>query len=721
MRVSRQEAAYALVTVAATSVLAALVLHLWSATLGVPFAPGGDGYQTLMQVKGVLDNGWILTNPHLGAPFGQQLYDYQASREVLHVVAIKGLGLFSSNPAGVLNAYFLLSFPLVGLAAFVVMRWLGISRPVAAAMSVVYALAPFHFQHQTFLFAYWAAPLGAYLILGIYSRTPLIRGRSRRTALTVGVCAVVALSSFYFAGFTVLLVVIAAAITALASRKARPLLEGGAIVAAILVIGLVASTPDLVYRVEHGRNAVVGKRGAFESELYSTNVLQLVMPVPRHRIGVLARAHDRWASTSPVDKEETNLGSLGALGFVWLLLVMLTTALGGGRKIVQDARQRYLAVASTTALLLGTTGGLSAVFAYAITPQLRSWARITVFIEFFALAAIGLLLDVGYARLRARRPAVPGGLVAAVLVGICAIAVFEQTSPAFVPDYDRNAAAWASDASFGREIERTLGPGGMVFQVPYVAFPETPPVHLTGTYDHVRPYLQTHTLRWSFGSMRARPEDWQAELAGAQPDRLIAAISAAGFDAIYVDRAGYADGGRQLETDVSRITGATPRVSPDTRFSLFDLRGYAAAQRRRTPASELRALAYATLHPVRTDWRDAFSEPKDSSTDAARWAVVPDAPIKVTNPSNQPRTAAVSARLARPGGSAASVVIAYPDGTHDSITVPPEGIDLRRTVRFPAGTSVIRLTLRGAPIAVSSEVHAGFVEVRDWSIGPPGA
>jgi hypothetical protein len=45
--------ANALLTVAATVVLATLVLHLWNADLGVPFLPGGTGYLQLV--------GWRLT------------------------------------------------------------------------------------------------------------------------------------------------------------------------------------------------------------------------------------------------------------------------------------------------------------------------------------------------------------------------------------------------------------------------------------------------------------------------------------------------------------------------------------------------------------------------------------------------------------------------------------------------------------------------------------
>ena len=198
------EIAYASLSVAATSLLAAVVLRLWNATLGVPFWPGGDGYLVLAQVKGVLDNGWVLNNPALGAPFGQDLHDFAANREILHVAFVKVLGLFSSNPGAVVNVYFLLSFPLAGLTAFLVLRRLGISRPTAVAMSVLYALTPYHFRHQTFLFGYYMVPVAAYLVLGVYAGTPLFEHR-RRALWTLGLCVAVALSGIYYAAFTVML------------------------------------------------------------------------------------------------------------------------------------------------------------------------------------------------------------------------------------------------------------------------------------------------------------------------------------------------------------------------------------------------------------------------------------------------------------------------------------------------------------------------------------
>src|SRR3954468_12993430 len=224
LRAWRPEAGFALLAAALSAVAAAWVLRLWNASLGVPFSPGGDGYLVLMQVKGLLDHGWVVSNPDLGAPFGQDLHDYAANRELLHVLAIKVLGLFSSNPGAVVNVYFLLSFPLVAAVAYGVFRWLGISSWVAVAVAVLYALAPYHFRHQTFLYAYYSVPLACYLVLAVLDRRQLFERRpgasrgppaylTRRSLLTLGVCVVVALSSFYFAVFTVILVGVAGLLT----------------------------------------------------------------------------------------------------------------------------------------------------------------------------------------------------------------------------------------------------------------------------------------------------------------------------------------------------------------------------------------------------------------------------------------------------------------------------------------------------------------------------
>jgi hypothetical protein len=728
-RLRNPEVGYALATVVVSGVLAALALHLWNASLGIPLTPGGDNYYVLMQIKGVLDNGWVLTNPYLGTPFGQDLHDFAGNRELLHVVIVKVLGLFSSNPAAIYNVYYLLSFPLIGLASYVVMRWLGISRPAAVTMSALYAVAPYHFRHGTFLWAYYTVPLAAYLILAIYSGAPLFERRagqvrwllryaSRRSLLTLAVAVTVALSSFYYAGFTVFLVLMATAITFVVSRRRGTLAAGVAIVIAIVAAGAIAEAPALIYHARHGGNSVAAQRDAAEAELYSTNIAQLVMPVTGHRVGPLRRLTERWQAESKVNKEASHLGSIAALGFVWLLAVAAVAAAGSTGRLVRDARQRHLALATLTALLLGTTGGLSGLIAYTLTTQLRTWTRLTIFISFFALAAIGLLLDAGHAELRRRGVRTPRVAVAAILGLICGLAALDQTSPVNVPGYERNAAAYRGDDAFAKAIEAELGDGGMVYQLPYIPFPENDPIGGMGPYDEVRPYLHSKTLRYSFGAMKGRPADWQADTAGAPPEQLAPAIAAAGFDGVYIDRFAYPDFAAGTEAELQQVAGTPPLVSADDRFSFFSLRVYAQRLRDRLGPDQLQALGDATVRPVRSDWGEGFSGRKQEGPDSSRWAVTPASSLTVTNPSGRPRSTDLFVELSRPGGESAEVAIAYPDGTSQQVDVPPEGTDVEHTLQLPPGASTIRITTEGSAISGNEGVSQGYLQLLGWRLTP---
>jgi phosphoglycerol transferase len=131
-------------------------------------------------------------------------------------------------------------------------------------------------------------------------------------------------------------------------------------------------------------------------------------------------------------------------------------------------------------------------------------------------------------------------------VAIAVIGLWEFLPPFAGEDIRQVSAAVNSDRIFAEEMEATLPRGGMVFQLPVMDFPESPADGISA-YDHFRPYFYTQDLRYSFGSDKGRARDaWQRVVAGMPPAQQVAALERYGFAGIYINPAGYPDGGAAL-------------------------------------------------------------------------------------------------------------------------------------------------------------------------------
>jgi hypothetical protein len=122
-----------------------LVMQLWRANSRLPFAYLGEALYNGLLIKGILEQGWHLSNPALGAPTGLDLRDVPMSDNNLHFALIRPLALVTSNYARAMNAYFLLTFPLTALSALYVFRRFGLAAWPALCGSLLYTFLPFHF------------------------------------------------------------------------------------------------------------------------------------------------------------------------------------------------------------------------------------------------------------------------------------------------------------------------------------------------------------------------------------------------------------------------------------------------------------------------------------------------------------------------------------------------------------------------------------------------
>jgi hypothetical protein len=557
----RREAAFAAGAAVLASIGATIFLRLWDAEIRVPFSYSGDGTLNLTLIKTVMERGWFYENPRLGAPSGQQLYDYPVlSGDGLHVVFFWLAGLFTDDPSIVMNVFFVLTFPVTAVVTYLVLRRLAVGPEVAVVIAVLYALTPYHFMRgevHLFLAAYYVVPIGAYLALSV------LDGRARIGLATAALAALVALASgsFYYSAFTVLLVAVAALLRFFASRDRRAFLPAAFVVGVILAVSLVQLAPTIVYRVANGTNEEVAKRYWFESENYSLRLTQLLLPVDGHRIDALASRKAEY--TEQIRQNEgraATLGIVASVGFLWLLAVVLLAVVGAWLGVI--ARYRGIAALTLASVLVGTTGGLATLLAV-VWPQIRAWNRLSIFIAFFALLAVALLLE----SLRPRLPALGFG---ALLAGLLVLGALDQTSSYFIPPHAGLAADYRADQSWYRSVERRLGSDASVVQLPHEPFPE-PPLGPRPIYEPAKAYLHTSDARWSWGAMRGRPDDWSAQYATRPAAELVPAAREAGFAAIVVDKLAYPDGGAATESDLRSVLGTEPQRGPEGRYLLWRL------------------------------------------------------------------------------------------------------------------------------------------------------
>jgi hypothetical protein len=347
------------------------------------------------------------------------------------------------------------------------------------------------------------------------------------------------------------------------------------------------------------------------------------------------------------------------------------------------------------------------------------WERYYLFIAFFSLLAIGLLLGraLEWAGSRDR-----GSLLgAAILVGVVAVGVFDQTSnsdPAYVPPYANTAAQWRSDERFVSAIESRLPAGADVYELPYVPYPEAQRSSRTRDFDPVRPYLHSSDLRWSYGAMLNRPADWQAALMDKPFGLVPPSLSAAGFEGVVVDRLAYPDDGARVERTLERSLRARPLASPNGRFWFFDMRPYAGRLGASLAPGGLDDVRAATLHPLRAAAGDGlvrFTVPGSGATGAFQLAE-PTATLELENPSETERTGLLRVDL----GGDAVLSLGLPGGATRTLRA---GRAVEDRVVLPPGTTGIAVSLAdpgspGQPIYIRTELRDEALAPIARGVGP---
>lgn len=595
------------------------IMQLWRADLRIPFTYTGDSYVYSMFIKGIVDNGWYYHNPAVGAPTGLEMYDFPLP-DNFHFLTLKLLALFTSDHALILNLFFLLTFPLTTLTSLFTFRQFSISYLPSLVGSLLYTFTPYHFfrgEGHLFYSAYYMVPLMVLIVLWIYSGKlqlikrnaetgrPSLNFRNGKVIFAFVVAIIIGSSGAYYSFFGCFLMLVAAVLAFIRNRDRYPIVNAIILTAVISLTIFANLAPSLLYVRKHG-NPQSMPRSAGEAERFGLKIAQLLLPITAHRVPFMARLKHDY-SHAPLTNENNNssLGLAGAAGFVLLLGVLFTY-----RRAEDDPEDPVdllptLSKLNLAALLLATIGGFGSLFALVISPHIRSYNRISVYVAFFSLFAIVLVLEwIAQRKVRTNNGRI---IFAVALVVLLVLGVLDQTGKHFVPNYAGLREEYGDNREFIARVEQTVPNSSMVFQLPYIPFPEHPPVHKMLDYDHLRAYLQSKSLRWSYGAIRGRyGDEWQKSVSLLPVPEFLENLSLAGFNGVYVDRNGYEDKGAKIESELTKLLGTTPVTNHTERFAFYPMLEYNKQVRQKYSEEEWLAKKAAVFPSVMFYWRHGF-------------------------------------------------------------------------------------------------------------------
>lgn len=548
-----------------------LVLELWRIDLFTyPLQMGKDATQVLYVFNQTKETGLVGYSTQTSYPYYAYSSDFPTSGIISKIMQLVFITIAGGNVVAALNFYYIAGYLLAAITAYWVLRRLGITKGIAGCTAILYSFLPAHFMRSIGHLGhgmYWPIPIFLYFCInylkGMDGWSKGERGWVKKENI-IHLFALIFLGAqsvyfTYFSCFFVCMIILYSVIRKISRQKIKQMF--------IDLIVLVCSFLPVViqYAVDvlrYGANSGVMERNSGDIERYGLKIGQLIMPISGHRISFLKELRALYDKL-PLSTENAvaSLGILFSVGFVILLIELI--------KEKHEDEERYAcALMNLGCILLATIGGLSSIIAIYFT-QIRCYNRISVYIAFCSAIAFAKYAD---SHLKKLKKLWGYWMFCALLLGI---GIYDQTSPAYIPNYESAAEEWDSDEAFVEQIEEMEESGAAIYQMPYTPYPEGG-VYKMDSYDHAKGYIHSKDLMWSFGCYKGRDGHWWNEyLNTLSLDKQVQNIYLNDFDGIYVDSNAYkTEEFEKLYEELSNITGVKPIISENERLYYFTFKNY---------------------------------------------------------------------------------------------------------------------------------------------------
>ena len=515
-----------------------------------------DARQGIALIKSIHEDGikGAYFNDMFGAPDGSSLIDVPFL-DFLFILEAWVIGFFTSSPTATFFTIYILTFVLDALGMYFLLCRFVKSDLIRTVFSVVASILPYHlmrnFGHLT-LSNYWIVPLGIWLAIFIATLRPGTREGGKGYWQAFAVAALVGLGNAYYVFFSLLLMMVAWVCQAATVRVKKNILMSTGMILTTIGTFYLTLLPGILYSMQNGENIDACNRFPWETSLYGMRLSQLLLPPPYSTWGTITNYYNDTYGAS--ENSFSTLGIVAVIGLAILVVVTVVRICSG----YQFNRVLTVLPLFVLALLLWCSiGGLADLFSLIITPEIRATNRASIFIAIICILAVAMVLDICLAR-NLKYLRWPLVLILTLIIGFAGC--YEGLRGRRLIAYRQQAEDINNNIiDFYNEVEASVPAGTMVYEIPFMLFPETPPINNLHDNSQFEAYIYTDTLKWSYGGVRGR--DMSAEelwIDEGQSRAFVDGIKEAGFGGVLIFGEAYEDGGEAICKFYQEELGLTP-------------------------------------------------------------------------------------------------------------------------------------------------------------------
>lgn len=576
---NKKSAPYAIAAFLIAVIIVGCSMRVWEMAFNVPASLDGDWVLGMRVLKSMEENGIMghFISQRMGAPGVAHIIDtpYQ---DFLTSFLLLATDFFVKNGFIAFHVVYFLNFGLAASFMYIALNKLKVDRIIATIFGVIFSLTPYHFLrgYSHFELANIAViPIGLWLSLAIINDDFTLvkekkgkKGKSRLNWKQIFIYLIatgyLGISYGYYPAFMIIIMSIALLFKMIKLKSWKPLLSEATLIYFTGMWFLLSVVPNIIFNSIYGATTLTN-RTPTDSEFYALRLIQFILPNVNTRFSFLKPLTDKYNSLSLMLNENSYAaGGVVAVICLCALLVWFIYSFVSKQKHEISDHMDFISLAAVCFFVVCTFGGIGAIFAYFISPQIRCWNRGSVVIVCLCLAAGAVLLS----HFLENKNKVWIYLFSVIILGI---AVYDQ-----VPSY---SAGWQNDLKetsktyqdYFAELEKEES-NTMVYQLPFIKSYEVPPKYKEGQYAGSLPYIYTNTIRWSYGGTPGR--DDMAEslyLDNGITAEFLKGIKEKGFSGVLIDRSAFADNGAVMIDFYSDELALTPIVSNDGRFYYYNI------------------------------------------------------------------------------------------------------------------------------------------------------